>query len=86
MLQGIVALINAGYVDRIVLGHDICTKIQLKKYGGTGFSYISEYFLPELKRLGVSEESIRKIMIDDPRRALTFVAPRPLVTTSTAAR
>jgi phosphotriesterase-related protein len=77
VLQGIVKLIDAGYGDRIVLGHDICTKIQLKTYGGTGFSYISEFFLPELRRLGVGEEPIRKIMVDNPRRALTFGAPRP---------
>jgi phosphotriesterase-related protein len=85
VLAGIVKLIEAGYADRIVLGHDICTKIQLKKYGGTGFSYINEYFLPELKRLGVSDENIRKIMIDNPRKALTFTAPRPLAATATAA-
>jgi phosphotriesterase-related protein len=86
VLNGIVKLIEAGYADRIVLGHDICTKPQLKKYGGTGFSYINEYFLPELKRLGVSDENIRKIMIDNPRRALTFGAPKPPAATASAAR
>jgi hypothetical protein len=86
VLQGIVTLIEAGYADRIVLGHDICTKIQLKTYGGTGFSYISEYFLPELRRMGVSDEQIRKMMIDNPRRALTFTAPRPLEAFGTPTR
>lgn len=75
--QAIVEIIKLGYADRILLSHDICTKPQLKKYGGTGFSYILEYFVPELRRLGVSEENIHKIMVDNPRRALTFSAPRP---------
>jgi phosphotriesterase-related protein len=80
--RGIAELVKAGYADRIVLAHDVCTKIQLKKYGGQGFTYISDYFLPELSRLGVSDADIHKIMVDNPRRALTFVAPRPQVQTS----
>ena len=86
MLEAIVNIIKAGYADRIVLGHDVCAKQQMKKYGGTGFSYISEYFLPELQRLGVSDEDVRKIMIDNPRRALVFAAPKRLLQTSTAAK
>lgn len=73
--QAIVEIIKLGYEDRILLSHDICTKYQLKKYGGTGFAYINEYFLPDLRRLGVSEEIIHKIMVDNPRRALTFKTP-----------
>lgn len=59
-----------------MLGQDVCTKIQLKKYGGTGFTFISNYFLPALRRLGVSDEDIRKIMVENPRKALTFAAPQ----------
>ncbi len=77
--QAIVQLVKEGYADRILLSHDICTKPQLKKYGGTGFAYINEYFLPVLRELGVSEENIQKFMVDNPRRALTFVAPQPRV-------
>ena len=86
LLAAIVEIIKAGYADRIVLGHDICAKQQMKKYGGTGFSYISEYFLPELQKLGVSDEDVRKIMIDNPRRALVFAAPKPLVGPSSGGR
>ncbi|MCC6316637.1 MAG: aryldialkylphosphatase [Gemmatimonadaceae bacterium] len=80
----IVELVRLGYADRILLSHDICTKPQLKTYGGTGFAYISEYFLPELRRQGLSEEVINKFMVDNPRRALTFVAPRPEIAASPA--
>jgi phosphotriesterase-related protein len=79
--QGVMEMIRAGYGDRILVGHDICNKLQLKKYGGTGFSYISEYFLPELRHLGATDVDIQRIMIENPRHALTFVAPRPLVGT-----
>lgn len=76
LLRAIVELIGAGYGDRIVLGHDICAKQQLKKYGGTGYYYISDFFLPALRRMSVSDSDVYKIMVDNPRRALTFGEPQ----------
>ena len=75
--RGIVELIEAGYADRVLLSQDVCNKIQLKKYGGTGFSYVLENFLPALRDLGVEEEDIHKMMVENPVRALTFAAPGP---------
>ena len=77
--QGLVQLVKEGYGDRIVIAHDVCTKLQLKKYGGLGFTYIDDYFLPTLKKMGLTDADIRKIMIDNPARQLTFVAPQPQV-------
>ncbi|HWK74294.1 MAG TPA: hypothetical protein VNQ81_08485 [Povalibacter sp.] len=78
LAQSIATLVNSGLTDRILVGHDVCTQMQLKKNGGGGFGYISNSLLPALQAKGVSDEAIRKIMIDNPRRVLTFVAPRPL--------
>ena len=75
--RGIVELIEAGYADRVLLSQDVCNKIQLKKYGGTGFSYVLENFLPALRDLGVEEEDIHKMMVENPVRALTFASPEP---------
>lgn len=74
--EGIAELVADGHEDRIVLAHDVCTKLQLKPYGGTGYDYISRYFLPVLRELGVSEEAVHKIMVANPARALAFHAPR----------
>ena len=82
--NGIAELVKMGYADRIVLAHDVCTKIQLKKYGGNGFTYINDYFLPALERLGVSQSDIHKMMVDNPRKALVFAAPQPQVTSAGA--
>jgi phosphotriesterase-related protein len=65
-------LIKAGFVDKILLSQDVWTKIQLKHYGGTGYSFILETFLPHLRRLGVSEDDINKIVVENPKRILTF--------------
>jgi phosphotriesterase-related protein len=78
--QGLVQLVKEGYGDRIVISHDVCTKLQLKKYGGLGFTYIDDYFLPTLRKMGLSATDIHKIMIDNPARQLTFEAPQALLT------
>ena len=69
-------LIEAGYADRILLSQDVCTKAQLKRYGGTGYSFILEKFLPEMRSRGVSEEHVQMMMVDNPQRILTFVEPQ----------
>ena len=38
--EAIPKLIEAGYADRVLLSQDVCTKAQLKRYGGTGYSFI----------------------------------------------
>ena len=68
--EAIPRLIEAGYPDRILLFQDVCTKMQLKAYGGTGYSFIMEKFLPEMSRLAVSEEHVR-MMVDNSQRILS---------------
>ena len=51
--------------------------MQLKKYGGRGYSYVLEFFLPELRRMGVTDAQIDGLVVENPRRILTFVAPEP---------
>ena len=72
----IVKLIKEGYGDKILISQDICEKPQLKAYGGTGYSFILETFLPHLRTLGLSEEDINKIIVENPKRILTFVEPK----------
>ena len=73
--EAIPQLIEAGYEDRILLSQDVCMKMHLKAYGGTGYSFVLEKFLPYLRTQGVTEEQINKMMVENPRRMLTFVGP-----------
>ena len=68
-------LIDAGYGNRILLSQDVCWKSHLRKYGGSGYTYIQETFLPYLTTLSVSDEAQHQIMVENPRRVLTFVSP-----------
>jgi phosphotriesterase-related protein len=82
----IASVINAGFADKVLVAHDICTKPQLKRNGGGGYTYISTMIVPALKAKGIGDDTIRKILVDNPRRALTFVAPQQAVPQTTAAR
>ncbi|MFI0421047.1 phosphotriesterase [Spongiactinospora sp. 9N601] len=75
VIRGIADLIERGYGGQIVLGHDVCQKIQLRKYGGQGYDYIPRHFLPALRRLGVGEDAVHAIMVGNPARALAFASP-----------
>ncbi len=74
--ESIPPLLDAGYEDRILLSHDVCWKTSLKAYGGLGYSFILEQFLPRLRDLGVTESQTDKAMVENAKRVLTFVAPR----------
>lgn len=77
LARAVVDLIREGYLRQILLSQDVCTKVQLKAYGGTGYAFILETFIPYLKELGVSDDEIRVLMVENPRNALTFSTPAP---------
>lgn len=78
-IDGIAAMIEAGYAGQILISHDICTQAQLKENGGGGYTFVHDVILNGLKQKGVSDAVIRKIMVENPARLLTFAAPQPLV-------
>ena len=65
-------LIAAGCADRILLSQDVCWKTHLTRYGGSGYTYIQETFLPYLQTLGVDADAQRQIMVENPKRVLAF--------------
>ncbi len=72
ILDNIRDLLARGHVERILLSQDVCHDSQLRRYGGNGYTYLAETFLPRLRDAGVSEDEIRTITIDNPRRLLTI--------------
>jgi len=65
-------LLSRGHVERILLSQDVCHDSQLRRYGGNGYTYLADTFLPRLREAGVSEAEIRTITVDNPRRLLTI--------------
>lgn len=75
IVDNIRELIARGHVERILLSQDVCHDSQLRRYGGNGYTYLADTFLPRLRTAGVSEAEIRTITIANPRRLLTIAAP-----------
>ncbi|MDA4122857.1 MAG: aryldialkylphosphatase [Thaumarchaeota archaeon] len=71
-IELIANLVEGGFVDQIVVAQDVCTKVQLKRYGGYGYSHILENALDWMRTRGLSQKQLDKILIDNPRRFLTL--------------
>ncbi len=60
-------LLDAGFLGQILISQDVFIKIQLVRYGGTGYSHILEHFVPRLHRHGFTEDEIGKLLVENPR-------------------
>jgi len=69
-------LIKQGYLNRILLAHDIHTKHRLIKYGGHGYSHLLKNIIPKMLQRGITREEIITILVENPKRWLTFVEPK----------
>jgi predicted metal-dependent phosphotriesterase family hydrolase len=72
VIESICDLLAAGHAERILLSQDVCHDSQLANYGGNGYTYLADTFLPRLRAAGVSDDEIRTITVDNPRRLLTI--------------
>jgi phosphotriesterase-related protein len=61
-------LIDAGYLHHILLSHDVHLKIMLTAYGGWGYAYILRRFVQRLRAHGVTEQEIRTMLVENPKR------------------
>ena len=70
-------LIDAGFGHRIMLGHDWSVTLSItsrelqrdrRSYNPDGYSFISRNVLPKLQELGVTDETVRQLMVENPRR------------------
>jgi phosphotriesterase-related protein len=73
----VLALIEAGYADNLMLSSDLSAAQQLKKNGGAGYGKTVTVFVPKLREAGVKEETLHAILTDNPRRFLAFVPKKP---------
>src|SRR6266852_3557190 len=69
----IMAVLDAGYEDHVLLSADFAADPEIKANGGAGYSSVTMVFLPKLRYAGVKEATLHKIMVDNPKRFLAFV-------------
>jgi phosphotriesterase-related protein len=73
----VMALIEAGFADRLMFSADASSANQMKRNKGDGYAKTLTVFVPKLKAAGASDEVLHRIMVDNPRRFLAFVPKRP---------
>jgi phosphotriesterase-related protein len=71
----IMELIAAGHLKQILMSHDIYFKHTLTAYAGAGYSHILRNVVPLMRAKGVTDEMIHTIMVENPKRMLTFAPP-----------
>jgi phosphotriesterase-related protein len=64
-------LIDNGFIDRILMSHDVFLKMMLTKYGGYGYGHILRSFVPRLRRHGVTDEQLETLMMHNPIRVFS---------------
>ncbi len=72
-LRAIRKLLDRGHRGQVVISHDICHRSHMTRFGGWGYAHIHRRVLPLMRRRGFSEAEIAEIMVETPRRLLTFV-------------
>jgi predicted metal-dependent phosphotriesterase family hydrolase len=60
-----------GYLDQLLLSSDNCALSHLHAYGGSGYGYLAGAFADRLRQAGFSDDDLRLLFIENPKRALT---------------
>jgi len=69
-------VLDAGYEDHVLLSADFASEPETKFNGGAGYASVTAVFVPKLRYAGVSEATLHKILVDNPKRFLAFVPPK----------
>jgi phosphotriesterase-related protein len=71
-VQKVSELVKLGYASNVLISHDVCYKIMLKRFGGYGYDHLLKDVVPMFRRAGVSDDQIRTIMVENSARLLPF--------------
>lgn len=71
-IESIRRLVQEGLENQIVLSCDIGRRSQMRRYGGRGYVYLLDKFVPQLEAAGIDRATVQKFLIDNPRRLLAY--------------
>ncbi|WP_300937861.1 phosphotriesterase family protein [Faecalibaculum rodentium] len=69
-VQMLLELEAEGLIDHVVLSMDITRKSQLQAFGGKGYPWLADHFIPSLLEAGLQPDTIRQMLIRTPDRIL----------------
>lgn len=71
-IECIKELINEGFLDRLLISHDVFHKTDLRRYGGYGYDHIHKTVIPMMRMNGLTDDMIHAMLVENPKRFLTF--------------
>jgi len=72
-INEIIEMVQAGFIEQILISHDIWNKHHCRKYGGFGYDHILRNAIPVMRAKGLTDEQINTIMVENPKRVLTVL-------------
>lgn len=75
-IQTVAELIRSGHQRRILNSQDVCTKIQLRRFGGVGYDHLWTTIRPALSEAGIGESAIQDLL---GRNAMRLLRPRAAI-------
>jgi phosphotriesterase-related protein len=67
-------LLDAGRAGQLLLSHDMCTRLQLHRWGGSGFDHLLVEIVPLLRNGGVPQSDLDLMLVANPARLLAMPA------------
>lgn len=68
-------LVDQGFAHRLLLASDRNRVHELHAGRGTGYDYLLTHFVPKLRRAGVDEASVGRMLVANPAEIFTLPAP-----------
>jgi phosphotriesterase-related protein len=71
-MKSLLYFLERGYEDQILLSSDVTRQSHLLSRGGQGYSVVLRKFVPALRKMGVPETTIEKLLVKNPQKAFSI--------------
>jgi phosphotriesterase-related protein len=72
VVNEIVTLVKDGYVDRMLLSHDIGFRNGLKSFGGFGYAHVPYRIARYLRQQGLDDSDVEQLLVGTPARLFAY--------------
>jgi len=74
VVNEIVSLVKDGYVDRLLMSHDIGFRNGLRTFGGFGYAHVPYRIAGYLRQQGLDDDDVLQLMVRNPARLFAYLS------------